>query len=339
MALVILLLVLAGLRIALTRSLSVTARAVMEAPGKPGPSASASDWVRWGNDALRRHGLGSAREAFEHAKQLDPTLAPARLGLIWIHALRMERAQALAEFAELAALRPLDFDQALLWTQIRCSAWDQDKVVPQLQVLLENDPSDRGVRLTLGEGLRRLGRPAEALEVVASLGGSDPEALAIRARLALDRGDLTAAEVILAQAPSEHPELAELRGQSALMRRNGPNAVAQFQRALAARPDDRGCLSGLAQALRLSGQAQAAEPWLQTVHRLDTLLDLVRRAAEMTHRDDPELLRALGAACAALQLVPEARAWYGLAIARDPLNSESQIALYRLRNATATPRP
>ena len=53
----------------------------------------------------------------------------------------------------------------------------------------------------------------------------------------------------------------------------------------------------------------------------------------MTRRDDPELLRNLAAACEALGLLPEARAWYGLALARDPVNPETQIALYRLRNA------
>jgi hypothetical protein len=37
--------------------------------------------------------------------------------------------------------------------------------------------------------------------------------------------------------------------------------------------------------------------------------------------------------------VPEARAWYGLALARDPLNAETQIALHRLRNAPPTHRP
>ena len=37
--------------------------------------------------------------------------------------------------------------------------------------------------------------------------------------------------------------------------------------------------------------------------------------------------------------LPEARAWYGLALARDPLDSETQIALYRLRNVRPNPRP
>jgi tetratricopeptide (TPR) repeat protein len=305
----------------------------------PGPSASAHDWVRFGFAELRRYRLGSAREALARARKVDPTLAAARQGLIWIHSLRMERAEALAEFGALAELSPLDFDQALLWSQIRCATWDPDKVSPQLRAVIAVDPGDRGVRLTLAEGLRRLGSRHEALEVLSSLGESDPEARATRARIALDEGDLAAAEAIVARGPDEHPELAELRGEMALRRRDGPAAAAWFRRALAARPDHRSCLSGLAQALRLSGQAQAAEPVQMLVRRHDALIELVRRAAEMTSRDDPELLRGLGAACEALQFLPEARAWYDLALARDPLDTRTQIALHRMRNTRPLRRP
>jgi tetratricopeptide (TPR) repeat protein len=323
----------------LARFRSDTRRSAVLMAGEPGPAASAPDWARWGNNELRRYRLGSAAKAFARAKQLDPSLTQPRLGLILAHALRMERDAALAEFAAMADVGTLDFDQVLLWTQIRCSTWDPEKVIPQLQALLEADHGDRGVRLTLAEGLRRLGRQADALEVLAVLLESDPEAQAIRARLAIDRGEPAAAQAILANSPDDHPELAELRGELALTRRDGPTAVAEFRRALAVQPDDRRCLNGLAQALRVTGQDQTAQPLFKAVQRHDALIDLVRRAAEMTHRDDLELLFALGAACEALQLVPEARAWYNLALARDPLNSETQIALYRLRTQRSVPKP
>src|SRR5262249_38077852 len=76
----------------------------------PGPSASADDWVGLGFAELRRYRLGSAREALVRAREDDPTLAAARQGLIWIHSVRRERAEALAEFGALAELSPLDFD-------------------------------------------------------------------------------------------------------------------------------------------------------------------------------------------------------------------------------------
>jgi tetratricopeptide (TPR) repeat protein len=310
-------------------------------PGAPRKPASALDWAQRGDDELGRHRLREAKEAFERARQLDPALAQARLGLIWIHALRMERAAALDEFTALAAIRPVDFDQVLLWTELRCSNWDPERVTPQLEQLLAADPGDRGIRLVLAEGLRRLGRPAEASRVLAVLAELDPEAQAIRARLAIDRGDRAAAEAIVARVPAESVELAALRGELALARRDGPGAAAQFRRALAEQSDRRVCLNGLAQALRIAGQYQAAEPLLKSVQRHDKLNDLVRRAAEIsvTGRHDPELFRALGAACEALQLVPEARAWYHLAIAGDPTNAEAQMGLYRLRPTLSSPHP
>ncbi len=338
-ALVIVLTALIVLPLVLARLRSDTRGSPMWTPGGPGPAATALDWVRWGNDELRGYRLGSAARAFARAKQLDPSLTPARMGLIWAHALRMERDAALAEFAAIADMCPLDFDQMLLWTQIRCSTWDPEKVIPQLEALLHADPGDRGVRLTLAEGLRRLGRQADALAALAVLGESDLEAQAIRARLAIDRGEPAEAQAILASGPVNQPELAELRGELALTRRDGPTAVVEFRRALAAQRDDRRCLNGLAQALRVSGHDQAAQPLFAAVQRHDALIDLVRRAAEMTHRDDLELLCALGAACEALELIPEARAWYGLALARDPLNSKTQIALYHLRTLKSMPKP
>jgi predicted Zn-dependent protease len=137
----------------------------------------------------------------------------------------------LAEFAALAGLRPLNFDLVLLWTQIRCSTWDPEKVIPQLREVIAADPDERRVRLSLAEGLRRLGSFAEAIEALAPLGEWHPEAAAIRARLALDQGDLAGAEAILSRGPADHAELAELRGEMALSRGNASAAVPQFRRA------------------------------------------------------------------------------------------------------------
>jgi tetratricopeptide (TPR) repeat protein len=308
--------------------------------GAIGPEATAMDWVHRGNDAIRRRRLGEAEDALERAKRLDPTLAAARQGLIRIHVLRMRRDETLAEFAALADLRALDFDEALLWCQVRCSIWSPEKVVPQLRELLEVSPDDRGVRLALAEGCRRLGRTPEALEaleVLAVLGESDPDAWAIRARLAIDQGDASTTEAILSLGPADHPDLAELRGQLAMYGHDGRTAVDRFRRAVAAEPDNRRHLNGLAQALRLAGQDRSAEPLLERIGLLDALIEGVCCAAEMTRREDPSLFRDLGAACAALGLSAEARTWYHLALDRDPLDRETQAALFRLRSASSKP--
>ena len=124
-----------------------------------------------------------------------------------------------------------------------------------------------------------------------------------------------------------------------MIHRDGPTAVDRFRRALDAQPDHRRRLNGLVQALRLSGQDGAAKPLLERLGLLDVLIDRVRRAAEMTHRNDSSLLRDLGAACDALGLSAEARAWYQLALDRDPLDRETQGALYRLRTSRSRPTP
>jgi hypothetical protein len=117
----------------------------------------------------------------------------------------------------------------------------------------------------------------------------------------------------------------------ALSRRDAPSAIHEFRAAFEADPDDRETVFGLLCALELAHETKAAEPLRELARNLERLNTLVHRAADQTARDDPRLLRELGDACAALHRDPEARAWYELAIARDPLDAEAQRALYRLR--------
>ena len=170
----------------------------------------------------------------------------------------------------------------------------------------------------------QLGRHDDVEAILSALPGSDPEARAIRARSALERGDVAAAAALLAEGPADHPGLARLRGRLALARRQGAEAVRHFRAALAAEPDDRDALSGLGAALRLVGDAAAAEPVEKAARDLDRLGGLIQRAASSANRNDPRLLHDLGAACEAVGRRPEARAWYRLAIAQDPLDRESQ---------------
>jgi hypothetical protein len=68
----------------------------------------------------------------------------------------------------------------------------------------------------------------------------------------------------------------------------------------------------------------------ETARQLETLNTLIQRAATPRGREDLALIRDLGAVSASLGHTAEARAWYGVAIARDPLDSESQRARFRL---------
>lgn len=321
------------------RSRSGSDRNPTPVPGRTGAAASAIDPVRQGDLALRERRLTTAERSFRAALQIDPNLAPARLRLIWILTLGMRRGEVLPEFEALAASRPLDFDTVLLWTQVRCEIWDPDKATEQLTECLNRDPQDRWGRLALAEGLRRMGKPEQAQVVLAELPDSDPEVLAILARMAIDRDDLATAEALLGLGPAHHADLAELEGRIALTRRDASAAADWFRKALSSRPDHRPSLLGLASALGILGRTEAIPPILEVVQKQDVLNNLARKAAEsiqQSRRDGP-LLRDLGAACEALKYRAEARAWYNLAITLDPLDARAQAACYRLARSAATP--
>ena len=64
----------------------------------------------------------------------------------------------------------------------------------------------------------------------------------------------------------------------------------------------------------------------------ERLASLIQRAAMPGAQDDSALHRQLGSACAALHRNSTARAWFQLVIARNPLDTEAQQALFQLRD-------
>jgi hypothetical protein len=103
-----------------------------------------------------------------------------------------------------------------------------------------------------------------------------------------------------------------------------------FRVAYEAQPDSHEAIAGLIAALRIRGDAQAIAPLSVIAARLERLGSLLQYASSKKGRDDPELPLRLGDACAALHRDAEARGWYRLAIARDPLDSRAQRALFHL---------
>ena len=150
--------------------------------------------------------------------------------------------------------------------------------------------------------------------------------------LAIDRHDEEKAEQLLKSGPSDDPTLAKLRGRLALARHDGPGAVACFRLAYVHSPEDRDAVLGLANALTMVGDDKAAAPLRELSKNFELINSLVQRAAMASERENPKLLRDLGAACAVAGRDPEARGWYRLAIARDPLDIESQQALFQIEN-------
>jgi predicted Zn-dependent protease len=291
--------------------------------------------LRTGQTEIRRGRTRPAEAAFLAALELLPRAVQPHKELVYIYNIQHRQAELDAQLIALLDLNVLDFQYILHWTKTRNTIWNPKGDLPALERFVAADPQDRWSRLAQVEALRRLNRLDEAERVLAVLSPSDPGVRTKRVLIAMDRGDFAAAESLLAQGREDDPLLAQLRGQLALRRRDGPAAVRNYRIALAADPIDRAALSGLGTALCLVGQVDAAQPYLEAAGRHDELWRLVARAATAEGERDPKLPHQLGMACAAARRYQEARAWLMLAIQRDPLDAESQRTLFKLEHDTS----
>jgi len=283
-----------------------------------------------GQAELRRSRVRHAEAWLIAATRLDPRLVQAHRELIFIYSTLLRRAELNAEFIALSQLSNLSFDNAFHWSLLRCYSWEPAKMVGPLEEYVGADPDDRWSRLALAENYRRMGRSEDALAALSVLPRSQPEVIDLLARIELDRQDVDKAERLVATGPADDPLLARLRGRLALARGDAKSAIRHFRVAFADDPLARETLFGLTAALELAGDPKAAEPYRQAAGNLDRLNSLVQRAFTRGARDDRSLMRQFGAACEALGLNELSRAWYKLAVGADPLDSESQQALYRL---------
>jgi tetratricopeptide (TPR) repeat protein len=283
-----------------------------------------------GQAELRRSRVRHAEAWLIAAARLDPRLVQAHRELIYIYSTLLRRAELNAEFISLSQLSNLTFDNALHWSLLRCYSWEPTKMVGPLEEYVDADPDDRWSRLALAENYRRMGRSEDALAALSSLPRSQPEVIDVLARIELDRQDVDKAERLVATGPVDDPLLARLRGRLALARGDAKSAFGHFRIALADDPLVRETLFGMTAALQLAGDPKAAEPYCHAAANLDRFISLVQRAVTSGGKKDSSLMRDLGAACAALEVNELSRAWYKLAIGADPLDSQSQQALYRL---------
>ena len=249
---------------------------------------------------LERYRARPAEAALLKALARDPGQKSARLELIRLYSRQQRFAELDRQFDELAERNLLDFEYVRFWFMTRNAPWEAKEDIEILQHMVKSDPEDRWSRVALAEGLRRLARPDEARKILEPLPSTDADGRAVRAWLAIDRGDLECAEELAALGPPDHPRLAQLRGQLALKRDDAQVAVRYFQQAYAAAPDDRVTLAGLATALKLNGQSAAAEPFLAQIRRFDELAPLVGRITAADAASDGDLHRRLGSICEAI---------------------------------------
>jgi tetratricopeptide (TPR) repeat protein len=264
--------------------------------------------------------------------KLLPRGVQPRKELVYIYNIQHRQAELDAQLASLLDLDVLDFQTILHWTKTRHTVWNAEGDLGALEKYVSADPADRWSRLALADAFRRLDRLDRAEAVLEPLLSTDPEARAQRVHLLIARGDFASAETLLVDGPSDHPALAQFRGQLALRRRDGAASVHHFRIAHRADPFDHVTLVGLGTALRMIGRASEAQPYLELARRHEDVWALVARAATAEGERDPNLPHQLGVACAAIGRPQEARAWLKLAIKANPLDELSQQTLFDLEH-------
>ena len=294
---------------------------------------AAEAWFMAGRIERQNHRLRHAEAAFRRAIELEPGLVKAHKELVYLFGVQLRRREVDAEFKALSRLTPLSHHDLFTWSITHFSGWAPD-IADDLESFIKADPLDRFSRLALAKLL--VNEPAMESRVertLEPLPSSDLEALAVRLELKLNHGRIGEAVALLEQAPGDRPELARLRGRIALMRGDVASAIGHFKNALSDEPYDRVSLSELGRALLIKGEKTSAASYLAQARRLDDVYNLVvkiRRPDQENRASDPT---HLGRLCEAAGLFSEARGWFLLAIARDPLDSQAQQALWRLREA------
>ena len=192
------------------------------------------------------------------------------------------------------------------------------------------DPLDRWSRLALGEIQAQNGQPRRGRidlgRTSSQRFGSQCDPRPNRPRSPGNRKS----RPIARPRPPRRRRVAQLRGAEALGRREAKKAVKQFRIAYAANPDDHETLFGLWAALELKGDEKEAAPIREAAKNLDRLNSLLQRGRTPQARHDLSVIRQFGTLCAALHRNAEARTWFQVAIDTNPLDSESQQALFRL---------
>jgi tetratricopeptide (TPR) repeat protein len=288
--------------------------------------------LRTGQIEIRLGRARPAEAAFLATLKLLPRAVQPHKELVYIYNIQHRQAELDAQLLALLELNQLDFQIVLHWTKTRNTNWKPGGDLPALQKFVAADPLDRWSRLALVDAFYRLNRLDEADEILGTMSASDPLARAKRIAIAIDRGEFSVAESLLALGDGSSHELARLSGQLALKSGNGRAAVKFFRVALAGDPFDRVALYGLGTALRQVGENDAAEPFIEAASRHDELWRLVARASTPDGENDPQMPHQLGMACAAAGRYQEARAWLKLAIERDPLDAAGQRMLYQLEH-------
>jgi tetratricopeptide (TPR) repeat protein len=291
-------------------------------------SIAAQAWLKAGQIELARGHARAAEAAYHHALKLNGQQIQSLRELAYLYAIERRKAECDAQFRTLNRLIPLDYTQAFAWCQNYCWLWDVEGARKVLLQFVAADPTDRWSRLALATSYVLTSHFTEAERILAPLSNSDPDARTLRAQMAIERGEIEAAEDLLKNWPADRAGLNILRGRLELQRNDPRSAAACFREAVRQDPEDRDAIHGLGVALQSLGDPQAKE-YLQFAARYDNLKRTIKESV-VTIQTDQKLFYKLGEICESLDRRDEARVWYRLAIGRDPLDAQAQQGLTRL---------
>jgi tetratricopeptide (TPR) repeat protein len=278
-----------------------------------------------------RHRARHTESLLLEALRLDPTLVLARRELIFLYAMQARRADLNAQYRALAELEPLNFDEVFFWMNSYENVWVNQTIRSHLEAYLAADPDDRASRLALSAVLLHENELENAEALVLPLPDSDPDARVLRARFALARSRDDDLRSILAGGPVDHVGLALLRGHFAARMNDPRSAAEQFRIVLLREPDNREALQALTVVLKQLGDGQGAASAQKQADQWRNVTSLLQKSKVFDLPSDKTLLTQLAKASEAVGQIPEARAWYRLALAQDPLDSALQQVLFRLR--------
>lgn len=287
--------------------------------------------LKAGQIELERKHPRKAEAAYLRVLELDPNQIQAYRELAYLYALLRRNKECDAIYHRLAERKDLDHILAFAWCQNTCQLWDPEGARKVLIGFLAEDPTDRVARLALATSYQITNELSEAEKTLSDLPDSDPDARALRIQLALDRGDPETAEALAREGPADHARLRSLRGQLALHRSDPRQAAHDFREALHLDPGDRDAIQGLGVALQILGDPEA-KTFLAAAARIDLLKRTIRDSVT-TIQTDPKLFYKLGEICELMGLLDEARAWYRLAIGRDPLDEQAHRGLGRVEKS------
>jgi tetratricopeptide (TPR) repeat protein len=304
-------------------------------------SVKPNQLVRIGKLEIALHNAPRAESALTEAVRLTPGLLDPRFNLIYLYGLQKRYRELDAQFQAISETNQLTYNHALHWTICRTPAWEATEGEADLLAFVEADTHarDRASRRALAELWISQGKLDDATKLLWSLPDRDPDVLYLLAQIPYKKGDLAATQQILENAPAKHAGLERLRGTLALAQSRPADAVAHFRVALEAEPYHRENVAGLGQALRLSGHTDEAKRYLDQVRLMDRLTGLLKVAGTESGINDPTMPSRLGAVCESLGRFDQAQVWYRLALVRDPLDSEAQSALFRIRQNLPNPGP